>query len=151
MTSRRTLERNVIDAAQAFVRHQGNYGNLVEAVTRLDEAPLAKPKVAPTSVLHPDTSWQAARSMREQLTSDCQDILDALAAVGGLGDDPIGLTVDQLEQRLARSHQSVSARVNQLMELGWIRDSDVRRPTRSGRRAIVWVLTPQAKETMRRG
>ncbi len=45
---------------------------------------------------------------------------------------------DELEQQLGLSHQCCSARVNDLMKLGLIRDSGLRRKTRSGRAAIVW-------------
>ena len=58
--------------------------------------------------------------------------------------DGVGLTVDALEQILNRSHQSVSARVNELRNKGWVTDSGIRRATRSGRSAIVWTPTVQA-------
>jgi len=47
-------------------------------------------------------------------------------------------TCDEVEQSLDGTHQSISAAVNALMREGWITDSGVRRPTRSGRPAIVW-------------
>ena len=58
--------------------------------------------------------------------------------------DGIGLTVDALEQVLQRSHQTVSARVNELRDRGWVVDSGHRRKTRSGRSAIVWSPSAQA-------
>lgn len=53
-------------------------------------------------------------------------------------------TVDELVDALGRRHQSVSARVNELRDNGWIKDSGKTRPTRSGVEAIVWELTPRA-------
>lgn len=45
---------------------------------------------------------------------------------------------DELEVALGMSHQGCSARVHDLMKIGLIFDSGERRPTRSGRNAIVW-------------
>lgn len=53
-------------------------------------------------------------------------------------------TVDELVVALDRPHQSVSARVNELRDNGWIEDSGVTRLTRSGLNAIVWILSPKA-------
>ena len=39
---------------------------------------------------------------------------------------------------MERTHQSISARVNEFKDTGWIIDSGTRRKTRSGRAAIVW-------------
>lgn len=48
-------------------------------------------------------------------------------------------TCDELEQELPHwTHQSVSARINELHKSGYIKDSGERRPTRTGRQAIVW-------------
>lgn len=51
-----------------------------------------------------------------------------------------GLTCDEVEERLNLRHQTASARVHELMESGQIRDSGMRRKTRSGRTATVWVI-----------
>jgi hypothetical protein len=90
----------------------------------------------------PDTSAEAAASMVNHVGTLARLVFDEIAVVhessGG------GLTVDQVEQITRRSHQSVSARVNELRDKGWLVDSGQRRKTRSGRNAIVWVPTVQA-------
>ena len=50
-----------------------------------------------------------------------------------------GLTDEQLEVLLQVSHQCASARRNELMEMGYVRDSGMKRRNRSGYYAIVWV------------
>lgn len=51
-----------------------------------------------------------------------------------------GATDDELEYALGKSHQSVSAARNSLMEDDLIRDSGEKRPTRYDNEAIVWVI-----------
>lgn len=50
-----------------------------------------------------------------------------------------GLTCDEVEQILDLKHQTASARVNELMTEHLIVDSQQRRATRSGCKAVVWV------------
>lgn len=50
-----------------------------------------------------------------------------------------GITCDEIEVELGMRHQTASARVNDLMRGNHIIDSSKRRPTRSGRKAVVWV------------
>lgn len=52
-----------------------------------------------------------------------------------------GFTDDEMEQIMGRTHQSVSATRNTLMRKGYLVDSGVRRRTRSGNDAIVYVWT----------
>lgn len=52
-----------------------------------------------------------------------------------------GFTDDELEVRMGRTHQSVSATRNTLMRKGYVVDSGLRRKTRSGNDAIVYVWT----------
>ena len=52
-----------------------------------------------------------------------------------------GLTCDELELLLGGTHQSISSAVNYAEEHGWIRDSAIRRKTRSGSQAIVYEPT----------
>lgn len=54
---------------------------------------------------------------------------------------PEGATDYDLEERLHRSHQSVSATRNTLYRKGYLRDSGQRRKNRHGNEAIVWVWT----------
>jgi len=89
-----------------------------------------------------DTSTAAAASVADtvgKLAGECFDEIAVIAYNGG-----VGLTVDQIEQILKRTHQSVSARVNGLRDKGWVVDSGIKRPTRSGRKAIVWAPTTLA-------
>jgi hypothetical protein len=51
-----------------------------------------------------------------------------------------GMTCDDLEILLGRSHQSVSSCIRLGAKRRWIEDSGERNPTRSGRRAVVWRL-----------
>lgn len=81
-----------------------------------------------------DTSVAAAQSIAggaEQLRAR---VLAEIATRGGA-------TCDEVEVALDLRHQTASARVNELAEEGKIADSGARRKTRSGREAIVWVVT----------
>jgi predicted transcriptional regulator len=49
-----------------------------------------------------------------------------------------GLTLDEVCWRDGLLHQSASARIRELAQMGEIVDSGKRRKTRSGRNAIVW-------------
>lgn len=49
-----------------------------------------------------------------------------------------GATCDEIEVALGLRHQTASARIRELVEAGKLVDSDERRPTRSGRDAVVW-------------
>lgn len=51
-----------------------------------------------------------------------------------------GATCDEVELQTGQKHQSASARIRELVLLGRVQDSGARRPTRSGRRAVVWVV-----------
>ena len=64
------------------------------------------------------------------------------ATIYGIIDrSPDGYTCDEMEIKLNRSHQSVSATFNSLKRDDWIVDSGRRRATRYGNLAIVWVAT----------
>ena len=63
---------------------------------------------------------------------------------------PQGATDDELENLLARSHQSVSAARNSLMNDGWIEPLEVEgvtvtRHTKQGNAAMAWTLTAVAR------
>jgi hypothetical protein len=77
-----------------------------------------------------DTSNQAATSLGN-ISGLAQRCYDEIVLAGGL-------TTDQLEQILNGKHQTISARVNDLINKNWIVDSGLRRKTRSGRDARVW-------------
>ena len=62
-----------------------------------------------------------------------------------------GRTADELIVELDRGHATVSARVNELANAGWIVDSGIRRKTRSGRDAVVWKASDAAKAAIEEG
>jgi len=51
-----------------------------------------------------------------------------------------GKTTDEVEVELALTHQSASARVNELKNMKLIEPRGARRPTRAGRKAVIYVL-----------
>lgn len=52
-----------------------------------------------------------------------------------------GLTCDDVEFILGMSHQTASARVNELKNARMIVDTGIRRATRTGRKAVAWVAS----------
>lgn len=58
-----------------------------------------------------------------------------------------GATDDEIEIASGLAHQTISARRRELVLLGCLRDSGLRRPTRSGRSATVWVASLQAERS----
>lgn len=79
----------------------------------------------------PDTMKQAARDIGH-VSGELR--ARALAHIEAAG----GATCDEVEVGTGMSHQTASARIRELRQLGSVRDSGQRRPTRSGRKAIVW-------------
>tara|TARA_R110000824_G_scaffold399024_1_gene603795 strand:- start:114 stop:491 length:378 start_codon:yes stop_codon:yes gene_type:complete len=55
-------------------------------------------------------------------------------------------TDDELEQQLEMPHQTVSSSRRQCYLKGWVVPTGDTRPTRSGRQANVWELTPEGKQ-----
>lgn len=87
-------------------------------------------------VAHSDTSKEAAASIEGQLGRLEQLVFNAVEMAG-----IYGATCDEIETQLNLSHQTASARIRALAKLGRIADSGNRRKTRSGRNAVVWVVT----------
>lgn len=84
-----------------------------------------------------DTSQAAAASVANDTETVRNHVWSYVRSTGLLG-----ATCDDVEQRLGLRHQTASARLWELNhKLGLIGDSGRRRPTTTGRRAIVWVLT----------
>jgi predicted transcriptional regulator len=141
-STRRAAEQELIDAAIGFVHTPlprvslRSEIRLREAALAYEELGLDRSSQPATSNNTTDTSNLAAASMNRhvgKLAKECYDEIYATFLEGA-----VGLTVDAIEQRLNRSHQSVSARVNELRNKGWLVDSGITRLTRSGRPAIVW-------------
>jgi hypothetical protein len=87
---------------------------------------------APPSV-NTDTSRQAAAEIAPRLSALQKDILRYLRARAGGG------TCDELEETLGLRHQTCGPRLRELALSGAIVETKMRRRTRSGRKAIVWV------------
>jgi hypothetical protein len=156
-STRRATEQEVIDAAVALIYGPTRRSTWDDDVTaaanhdRLKEAVWAYTKLGLDATSRPsthnnttDTANEAAASMADHVGKLANECFHEIVATWTEG--AVGMTVDAIEQRLNRSHQSVSARVNELRDKGWVVDSGIRRPTRSGRKAIVWRPTSAALE-----
>jgi hypothetical protein len=87
------------------------------------------------SILDSDTSVAAGKSIdreREALRWKC------LRLIQEAGDH--GRTCDEAEEITGARHQTISARVRELAQMGFIVDTGRRRATRSGRDARIYVL-----------
>jgi len=143
-STRRAAEIAIIDAAYRYVDTWNVYDRaaLGRAVAEHEYLGLDTTSQPAFSNNSTDTSAEAGASMNTHVGKLARQCFDEIASVWR--NDGVGMTVDALEQTLNRSHQSVSARVNELRNKGWLTDSGVRRKTRSGRPAIVWTPTVQA-------
>jgi hypothetical protein len=81
-----------------------------------------------------ETSEDAAHAKRATAGSDEERVLEAIRRCGA-----DGITDDGIENLLEMRHQNASARRNALVRKGLVCDSGMKRNTRSGRRATVWV------------
>lgn len=79
-----------------------------------------------------DTSTEAAHKIKPKVNRLQQQVLEVIRAA------PDGLTCDAVEARLEGRHQTISARVRELVQLSLIFDTGRREKTRSGRRARVY-------------
>lgn len=82
-----------------------------------------------------DTSEDAALSVALDAPTMRTKCLDLIAQAG-----TAGCTCDEIEVALRMRHQSASARLRELCLMEQIRDTGVRRLTRSGRSARVYKL-----------
>lgn len=80
------------------------------------------------------TSQMAAASIRAALPRLQGEVLSVIRCAGERG-----LTTDEIEAVTGMKHQTASARVVELRRKKLIADSGVRRATRSGRGAVVYV------------
>lgn len=88
--------------------------------------------LTPGHVAGSDTSEAAAASMNASAAGYRERVF-AMFALGNW-------TCDALEERMNLSHQTVSARIRELVLAGRLTDSGERRKTRSGRKAAVWMV-----------
>lgn len=91
----------------------------------------------PPYVKGSDTSKAAAESMVVSAASIRGRILKLMGSF-----PPQDWTCDRVEEITKLKHQTVSARIRELVQLGKIKDSGTRRKTRSNRNARVYVVTP---------
>lgn len=89
-----------------------------------------------------DTSQAAfERVARFTRTGDQRRVLQYVYESAGMG-----ATCDEAEVALGLSHQTASARFNDLMRAGLIARGGWQRPTRTGNKAHVYVLSSRALE-----
>ena len=81
------------------------------------------------------SSDEAHKSIKKVRVKIQGTVLEAIRSAGAWG-----RTCDELEINLKLSHQTASARVNELMKAKTIVAKTERRITRSGRKASVWVV-----------
>lgn len=101
------------------------------------DKPPVKRAVTRTRHDAPQTSHDAADTAKLRVGTLRYDVHRSIRFAG-----IEGRTDDELEEILVKSHQSVSAARNTLANDGLIVDSGVRRPTRTGNDAIVWIIAP---------
>lgn len=114
--------RNVISSGRHFA-----------PVANFYMVPVSKPRRT-KSYTPPETSLQAYESQKDKAPADKRKILAYIMRE----DLPKGATCDEVEAALSLSHQTASARIRELFQEGSIRDSGLRRNTRTGRKATVW-------------
>jgi len=85
----------------------------------------------------PDTSREAGEAAKPRAGKQRELIYNWIKFSDTLV--PQGMTADELSNFFELPAQSVSARINGLHRDGYIVDSGIRRKTRYGRNAIVWV------------
>jgi len=139
----RKAELAIIDKARQLV-DAGPPGipriwlGLADDVRHLNRLGLVKPGAAKSSRGAPLTSENAAKFMRaDNAGAVAAMIVNTLYWTGGA-------TVEMLEKHLYRKHQTVSARVNELRDLGWI-EAIGTRLNDSGVKAEVYALTARAR------
>ena len=88
----------------------------------------------PPRVAGSDTSEATGDSMIEAAPILRQQALEMIERAGGEG-----VTCEQVELAMGQSHQSVSARIRELVLMGKVVDSGARRANRSGRTARVYM------------
>ena len=81
-----------------------------------------------------DTSIAAADALAPKL-GRLQRMAEAAIRDAGW----LGLTADELAARLNMDRWSIQPRTSELKRKGLIRDSGLRRPNATGKRAIVWI------------
>lgn len=115
----------MIDGSEYYKGHTYAVPVSVVFPEETPKAPRKAPKLQ-------ETSLQAHESQKDKAP------LDRVAILARLRKYRTGTTCDKLEQVLNMSHQTTSARINDLVRLGKVVDSGRREKTRTGRLAICW-------------
>lgn len=147
---REQLRENVIIAAREDMLSGGwRHQQVHDALKALDDYDAAELTGQGARWVEgsPETSQEAALKAAPLQFSTRSTIIHILAGEPGHG----GYTDEMLEVRMQRKHQTVSSARNWLVEAGWVRDSGLRRKTRSNREAVVWELTPAAWRKWKEG
>ncbi len=87
-----------------------------------------------------DVRWEPTPSQLAFQSIDTSDMRRRILAYFTLC-KTLGFTDDELEEVMNLRHQTLSARRRELVLQCRIKDSGLRRKTRSGRTATVWVVT----------
>lgn len=156
---RRDAELAVIERARNVARFrsffslagtEGQYAvsSLTSAVEALDAMAFEEPNATRTGYDNPAlTSSMAGEWMQQHATDLAYEVYERIDAMYRAGWE--GLTTEQIEERLNGKHQTISPRVTELRDRGFIMDSGLKRRNKSGRMAIVWKPTPAALEARR--
>lgn len=97
----------------------------------------ATPTPYPPAQRHSPTSREAADAILPRADTLRRAVLDALQAA------PAGLTDEEMQDQIPMTASTQRPRRVELVEAGLVRDSGDTRPTRSGRKAVVWKAVPQ--------
>lgn len=119
-----------LDLLKSFVDRGRRAQEAVDEV--LEEATGPDPRARRTD---PETSHTAARSMRSNAETQRRMILESLRTAGPA-------TGDELCVRFDWKHATANRRLPELEERGFVEKTERRRPTRSGRPAVVWRALP---------
>lgn len=148
-SQRRAAELAVIEAARTLVRTPVAFGyktrqGVVDALHALDALGLAEPAQARANACAPVTAQQAATWMNTdgKARSLHARIIRLLWEQGMF-------TTEEIESVLDGQHQTISPRINELRDAGWVYDSGRKRTNTSGREAIVWRLSQAAVQAIR--
>lgn len=92
----------------------------------------------------PETERRAALEVYPRTGTCRRRVLDAIALASERG-----MTDEELSLELRMRLYTAAPRRNELLNDGWIEDSGARRPTTTGARATVWVLTAAGRAQWR--
>lgn len=136
----------VVKAAEQFVFNNMTWSDrqaLIEAVIALRSLEAIAGGQGPSVAGAPDTSWLAGTSVTNETLSLRRRTLIAVATRR----DQL-MSDEMLERELRMKHQTLSSARNWLVENGWLEDSCQRAVNSSGRKAVLWTLTREARLAM---